>query len=77
MLMAVHSQYGPDDLLFDSGASNHMVFNEKLLYNLGGIKPKKVLLGNGETLTAVESGTISFEAILSRTSDNEEKTLEL
>lgn len=65
LLMAVVKDHDRRKLLFESGASNHMISDLSLISGLYEIPPKTVILGNRDTVIARQRGKLIFHAILS------------
>lgn len=53
------------EFVIDSGASDHMVRKAEWLKRRKNIRPRPILLGNGKTVLAKESGTLVLNATIS------------
>ena len=64
MMMALQRNCQSKYLILDSGASDHMVCNRSWLYDLVQIPCKKIVLGNGSTVSATYKGKILLDVNL-------------
>lgn len=69
MMIAGTFKGNEEDFMIHSGTSDHMVRNAEWLENRNDIEPRPILLGNGRTVLAKESGTLVLNATIR---DNEE-----
>ena len=64
LLMAISSQEEDTRFLIDSGASDNMVNNIDWLTDVKIIPEKKIMIGNGDTVSATHSGTLKMNVRL-------------
>ena len=77
VLMLAMSEREDEEVLLDSGASDHMVNCKNLLCNLQDITPRQIVLGDGGAVQCSKKGTLVLKAVLSGGGPNYEHNITL